>query len=224
MSPNFVITKEESLKNYQKFLNITSEVFSSERFSKLEVLYEKKAIEIITAPASTYIKFHNAFPGGFLEHTLRVHEFSLRLYETYKKLDMDLSGFTLEELHFSALHHDFAKIGYTDEAFYLANDKKWEVKNRGRLYKINSNPSWMDSQDAAIFLLQKYGITLSENEFIAIRVHEGLYQDSNRQYYMNNFDGGRFKTLLPYILHQADSMAVQFETMREENLKKGDTK
>jgi hypothetical protein len=40
-------------------------------------------------------------------------------------------------------------------------------------------------QDRSLFLLQKNRIEMSEKEFLAIKLHDGLYDDVNKPYYMS---------------------------------------
>ena len=66
-------------------------------------------------------------------------------------------------------------------------------------------------QDRSLFILQKFGIECSINEFIAIKVHDGLYDDTNKPYYISYKPESKFKTNLPLILHQADLAASKIE-------------
>jgi hypothetical protein len=59
-------------------------------------------------------------------------------------------------------------------------------------------------------MLQKYGITITEKEFLAIRLSDGMY-DEGAQGYLKNFSPYAMKTSLPYIIHWADHMASQAE-------------
>ena len=46
---------------------------------------------------------------------------------------------------------------------------------------------------------------------IAIMVHDGLYDESNTQYYKHYNADRNFKTNMPLVLHQADLMASKIE-------------
>lgn len=48
------------------------------------------------------------------------------------------------------------------------NDNKWEIENRGMLYKFNDNPYAMKMGIRSIAMCMECGITLTENEIEAI--------------------------------------------------------
>jgi hypothetical protein len=65
--------------------------------------------------------------------------------------------------------------------------------------------------DRSLYYLQKAGIEVSENEYIAIKVHDGLYEPGNEAYLKTHTPESQIKGHLPYILHQADLMASRVE-------------
>ena len=62
-------------------------------------------------PAAHKREYHNAFPGGYVDHVLRVVECALKLNDVWVEMGVDTSTYTKEELVFSALNHDLGKIG-----------------------------------------------------------------------------------------------------------------
>jgi hypothetical protein len=117
---------------------------------------------ILTAPASSIDYYHNAFPGGYIDHVLRVVEFSMNLYNFYVENGMSVKGFTKENLVFVAMHHDLGKLGFPGEGRekYLPNDSEWHRKNLGKVYKHNENIPFALVQDLSLYLLQKSGCVL----------------------------------------------------------------
>jgi len=110
----------------------------------------------------------------------------------------------------AALGHDFGKLGDTENEFYIPQTSDWH-KKRGMLYEFNPNIQYMKVPDRALFLFQKYGIELSLNETLGIKLVDGLYDESNKSYLMSYSEEGQLKTCLPNILHQADMMAATIE-------------
>jgi len=51
---------------------------------------------------------------------------------------------------------------------------------------------------------------VSETEYLSIKLHDGLYEEANKAYYMSNADHG-IKSNLPYVIHQADLTATRIE-------------
>ena len=71
--------------------------------------------------------------------------------------------------------------------------------------------------DLSIWLLQEYKINISWNEFQAIKIHDGVYDDANKPYFISRSAQAKLKTNLPIILHHADHMAAQIEYERWRN-------
>jgi len=165
---------------------------------------------MVTAPASGNVSYHNAFPGGYINHVNRVTLLAFQIKKVWQSAGASIN-FTDEELAFSAIMHDLGKIGDGNSPGYLEQDDKWRKDKLGEVYKNNTDLDFMLMQDRSLFLLQKFGIQCSINEFIAIRVHDGLYDDTNKPYYISFKPESKFKTSLPLILHQADLAASKIE-------------
>lgn len=189
---------------------------NSERKAALLNMYEDLGDRVYLAPASSYEHFHNAFPGGYIDHILRVTDFALSVYEMYKASGMDVGDFTEENLVFSALHHDLGKLGFPGENQdrYIVNDSEWHRTKLGQVYKPNTEVPFMLVQDQSLFLLQHYGIALDWVEYFSIKVHDGLYDDTNKPYLIAKSADAKVKSNLPYILHTADHMAAKYEYER----------
>jgi len=213
-----MLSAEQILEKFNELISV-AESFSSIRKQKiLEMLDDLKERLIIT-PASSQKGFHGAYPGGFLSHTLSVIKCSKKLYEVWKELGADMSGYSQEELIFSAMFHDFGKIGDENFDHYIPETSDWHRKNQGKYYKTNPKIPQMSIPDRSLYLLQKYGIPISQTEFISIKVHDGPFDEANNFYY-NTFDPDRkFKNNMPMILHQADFMSyrIEFESERNED-------
>ena len=69
----------------------------------------------------------------------------------------------------------------------------------------------MTVTDRALFLLQHFGIVLSDNEYIGLRLTDGLYEEANKSYYIGYSPERALRTNIAYILHQADMMATHIE-------------
>ena len=66
--------------------------------------------------------------------------------------------------------------------------------------------------DRSLFYLQQANIPVSENEFLSIKLHDSLYEESNKAYLITYSEDTAVKTNLVHILHQADFMASKIET------------
>ena len=201
-----MVTEEQIKERYEKFMEF---VKADSRADQLLKMYEDFSTELTLAPASGRTYYHNAFPGGYLDHVVRVTETALQLCSVYKKIGGDVD-FTKEEVVFAALHHDLGKLGNpTEGPHYVDQDSDWHRK-RGSMYKHNENIQYMKVPDRALYLLQKYGIEITQKEWLGIKLSDGLYDEGTKEYFINFVPYG-MKTNLPRIIHWADHMSSQSE-------------
>ena len=214
MAEQFSLTVEQIERNFTTFIEYANDLFTNRRDSLMS-MYEDLEIKLATAPSSGTEYYHNAFSGGYMDHTLRVYEFAHSLYNTWQELGLVVDNFTTEELAFVALHHDIGKVGFPGETNdrYIANQNDYS-RERGTLYEINPDTPNAQVTDLSLYLLQRYGIRLSWNEYHAIRIHDGLYEYGNKSYFITYDHKARLRTSLPVIIHHADLMATQFEYER----------
>jgi hypothetical protein len=198
-------SEERIQENYNKFMEY---IEADSRAEQLKEMYKVLHDELITAPASAKIQFHNCFPGGYLDHILRVTETALKLASVYKGMGGNIN-FTKEEVVFSAIHHDLGKLGTEDGPYYVDQDSDWHRK-RGELYKHNDNIQYFKAPERGLMMLQKHNIKVTEQEWLAIKLSDGMYSEGNRAYLMNSTPNS-MKTSLPYIIHWADHMSCQIE-------------
>lgn len=210
------LTAKQIQQNYKTFRQLITEI-SPSRLNELENMYDDLGEErVMFAPASGYDYFHNAFPGGYIDHVLRVYEFTLEQYEMWKRMGMKTNNFTLEELSFAAIHHDLGKLGLPGlgKEHYQHNDSKWHRENQGKMYKSNPNVPHVPITDKGFFLLNHYGVKYSLNEMIGIRCTDGMYEETNKAYLSGFNLDSKLRNSMPYILHHADIMAFRFEFER----------
>jgi hypothetical protein len=206
------LTEEQILENLGKFYGyITKYIPTGDRQDKLLEFYKGIEVTLAISPASTKLSHHNCFAGGYVDHVNRVVEASLVLDKVWERFGQKKT-YTIEELVFSAINHDLGKMGTNEEPFYLPNDSSWHVEKQGAYFKINTNMTHMRVADRSLYYLQQANIPVTENEFLAIKLHDGLYEEANKPYYITYSSDVELKCNLPYILHQADLMASRVET------------
>jgi len=148
------------------------------------------------------------------------------LYDVWFHLGADMSGYTKEELMFAAMHHDLGKVGFPGDGneVYQIETSDWHRKNMGRLYKHNENIPFTMVPDLSIWLLQEHGVSMSWNEYQSIKIHDGMYDDSNKPYFIARSAQAKLKTNMAIILHHGDHMAAQIEYEQWRNHKAGTPK
>jgi hypothetical protein len=197
--------------NFENLIKVIETHISEPRRSKLIKLYNDLADRMMLAPASSHTTRHNCYPGGYVDHVLRVCDASIGLYDVWQTIFKSrMNSFTKEEMIFAALYHDLGKVGDLNEDYYVPNDSDWHVK-RGQVYKINPKLTFMKVPDRSIYTLQQAGISFSENEYLAIKLHDGLYSKGNESYLMGGAPEFSLKTELPILLHHADHLSTLAE-------------
>jgi hypothetical protein len=206
------ISEEQLQLNVEKLLGFIEKYIAEPRKQKLLAFYKTIDLNLATSPASTKASHHNCFIGGYVDHVIRVVEASLVMDKVWDRFGQK-KDYTIEELVFSAINHDLGKLGErNDQPFYIPNDSQWHIEKQGAHYKINPNLTHMRIADRSLYYLQRYGVFVTENEFLAIKLHDGLYEEANKPYYITYNSDSEIKSNLPYILHQADLMASRVET------------
>lgn len=207
---------KETVEEHWEFLMSKIDQYISEpRRSKLIKMYEKYSERVCTSPASSTLSRHGCKPGGYIEHVNNIIKCAEKLYDTWTDCGANTTAFSKEELIFSVINHDLGKIGNDTEEYYIPNDSSWHVEKRGEIYKLNPSLTFMKVPDRSLYLLQLNGIEVSENEFLAIKLHDGLYSKGNESYYMAGTPDLAFKNDLPILVHHADHLATLIEKFNE---------
>lgn len=208
-------TAEQIQSNWDKLLNYIDTYITGERRVKLLSLYKKYEDRIMMMPAAHKKEYHNAFPGGYVDHVNRVIECAIDLHHVWEKHGTDTSTYTLEELVFSALNHDLGKMGDEQNEAYIPQTDQWRKDKLGEDYKFNDRLEYMSVPDRGLHLLMSHGIQFSKNEMLAIKLHDGLYDEANKPYLLTWMPETKPRTSLIYIVHQADLMAARIEFEHE---------
>jgi hypothetical protein len=73
----------------------------------------------------------------------------------------------------------------------------------------------MTVPDRGLYLLMTNGIEYTKNEFLAIRTHDGLYEEANKAYLMGFTPETKPRTSIMFVVHQADLLAARVEFEKE---------
>ena len=209
------LTAEEIQFNWEELIGNIETYITGDRKQAMLDFYNKYQDRLMLMPAAHKKEYHNAFPGGYVEHVNRVIRCARKQYELWKSEGCDMTTFTMEELIFSAINHDLGKMGDEEQDSYIPQDDKWRRDKLGEDYKFNTQVPFASVPDRGLFMLQSHGIKYTFNEMIAIQTHDGLYDEANNKYLKNFMPEQKPRTSLPYILHQADLMAARIEFERE---------
>ena len=209
-----VLTAEQVKANYDVLLGGIDKYITGDRKGQFTDFYTKLDDRIALLPASHKKAYHNCFPGGYVDHVVRVITAAFKLHSLWQEMGTK-DTYTEEELFVSALNHDLGKIGSVNETSVHPSTDEWRKKNLGEMYTFNTKIEYMTVPDRSLFLLQQAGIQLTTNEWITIKTHDGLYDDANKAYLKSFMPETKPRTSLPFIIHQADLMASRIEFERE---------
>lgn len=190
-----------SPENYQKIVDVFVGLVESMKRDvgvPLDSMLNSEVGErFMLAPASNRANYHNCFPGGLVEHSLRVY---MNLQKLSKLFAPDINE---DSLKLVGLFHDLGKVGTVTEPYYIEVEEDWK-RDRGIFYDHNQELVFMDAAQRTLFLLSHFGVPIGEEEWQAILIHDGQYIEANKRY-------GHKETTLALLLHQADMIAAKTE-------------
>ena len=205
-----MLQAEQIQGNWDKHIKIVNHYITGERKEKVLAMLEKLSDIYVMAPASGKTWYHNAFPGGYVDHVNRVVQYAVKQKDLYLQMG-GIVDFSDEELVFAALFHDLGKIGDGEGPNYIPQTDKWRQDKLSEMYTYNPDLQFMLIPDRSLFILQKFGIKVDQKEFLGIRCHDGVFDKANEAYFFSNVESSRQKTSIISILHTADFLASKVE-------------
>ena len=208
------LSEQQIVDNWNKLIKLIKDTFPEDypnnRREKLLKMYHYFEDRMSVAPASGKAAYNNAMVGGYVEHVLHVTDCAIQIKKLWESNGAEIN-FTDQELIFAAIHHDLGKVGDLHLDYYIPQDSEWHRKNRGEIFKHNPNLQYMSVTDRAIFLLNHFEISMTQWEYIGLRLTDGMYEEANKSYYLTYNPDWALKSNIAYILHQADMMATHIE-------------
>lgn len=192
-----MLTPEKIEKNYNTFVLLCGRL--GERAPFVTKMLEHLGDRLVLAPASSREQYHAAYPGGLVEHSLHVFQNARKLKDAYGFDDI-----SIESIIIGCLFHDLGKVGDLNDSLYIDQDEKWRREKNGENYKINKAIQWMPTSERGLWLMQSFGIVLSQDEWIAIRCNDGMYVEENKPYSMK-------EPPLALLVHHADRISCEQE-------------
>ena len=109
------------------------------------------------------------------------------------------------------MFHDLGKVGNMEDDYYITNTDEWRAKKLQEYYNHNPAIHYMTVTDRAIWILNQFQISMSESEYIGLRLADGLYNEQNNSYFFEGAEWKAMKTNLPHIISMADTSAARQE-------------
>lgn len=179
----------------EEFLGLLKSV-NREGMDKLIEFIEKT--DFFKAPAST--RFHGAYEGGLLEHSMKVYEI---LVDKVKKSAIEINV-PEETLIIVALLHDICKVNFYKVDYRNAKNAfgEWE---KVPYYTVEDTIPYGHGEKSVMMITEYMKLTVEEK--YCIRWHMGFTEPKE----LYNTLGQAFKKFpLALLLHEADLEATYF--------------
>lgn len=203
----FSLTPDEIAENFEHMRKLCAQEHLGDRSKPVLDMLDYFGMRLAVCPGSAKVEYHNAFPGGLVEHSLRVLDFAMQWITLNKKVLATKPK--RASLTIACLFHDFGKVGDHEVDYYipLTRDNEWKREKYGQQFEYNQSIPYMTVPQRGLWLLQHFGVRLTHDEYLAILLNDGQYCQENKPYAMKEPD-------LAIIVHQADLLATRFEKDR----------
>lgn len=189
------------------FLDIYKNKITREGSDKLLDFLEHKS-DFFTAPAST--RYHNAYEGGLLRHSLNVYECLVHYLERERVMDTYKLNVSDETAAIVALLHDVCKVNFYTVSYRNAKDEKTGQWEKVPYYTINDTLPYGHGEKS-VYMVSGF-MRLSREEAMAIRWHMGFSGIEDK----NTIGRALEKYPLAFALSVADMEASYFLEGSEE--------
>ena len=153
----------------ERFIQIYNENIKREGADKLLDFLENKS-DFFTAPAST--RYHNAFEGGLLRHSLNVYECLCSYMDTPRVKEKYELTATAETMAIVALLHDICKVNFYRVSYRNAKNEKTGQWEKVPYYEINDTLPYGHGEKS-VYMVSGF-MRLTREEAMAIRWHMGF--------------------------------------------------
>ena len=190
------LTPEQIAENFDKYRSLCDKL--GDRAESALAMVDALGERLALCPASARKDYHAAYPGGLVDHSLRVLTNSLKLCKAF--------GWEVpkESMIIGALFHDLGKVGDHENDYYLPQDSDWHRDKIGEMYKHNRDIQYMTVPHRGVWLCQHFGLRLTQDEFLAIMLNDGQYAAENAPYKLK-------EPRLADVVHAADLISTKQE-------------
>ena len=163
---------EELEKNWNTYDSLCRRLSDSNLNNMLDDIGER----LVMCPASTKEDQYGCYPGGLIEHGLKVTDAMRRINTA---LDLKVPTAAIIKV---GLLHEIGKVGDENNDYYQEQTSDWHREKLGQLYTYNENLEKMTVSHRTLWLLQHYGVRLDRDEWEAISTAQGFHLEENKFY------------------------------------------
>lgn len=185
----------------EEFISIFTENIKREGADKLLDFLENKS-DFFTAPAST--RYHNAFEGGLLRHSLNVYKCLVAYLERGRVKDMYKLEANAETAAIVALLHDLCKVNIYRVSYRNSKNDKTGQWEKVPYYEIHDTLPYGHGEKS-VYMISGF-MRLTREEAMAIRWHMGFSGTEDK----NTIGRALEKYPLAFALSVADMEASYF--------------
>lgn len=185
----------------EEFISIFNENIKREGADKLLDFLENKS-DFFTAPAST--RYHNAFEGGLLRHSLNVYKCLVAYLERGRVKDMYKLEASAETTAIVALLHDLCKVNIYRVSYRNSKNDKTGQWEKVPYYEIHDTLPYGHGEKS-VYMISGF-MRLTREEAMAIRWHMGFSGTEDK----NTIGRALEKYPLAFALSVADMEASYF--------------
>ncbi len=153
----------------EKFIQIYNDNIKREGADKLLDFLENKS-DFFTAPAST--RYHNAFAGGLLKHSLNVYECMCAYMERQRVRENYKLTASPETIAITALLHDICKVNFYKVSYRNAKNEATGQWEKVPYYEIHDTLPYGHGEKS-VYMVSGF-MRLTREEAMAIRWHMGF--------------------------------------------------
>ena len=190
----------ETMSNKERFIEIFKNNIKRDGAEKLLEYLLSPASDFFVAPASS--RFHSAYEGGLLEHSLNVYDCLVSYLESERAQSLGFS-YTPESIAIVSLLHDLCKVGVYKKGFRNVKDEKgaWQ---RVDTFEYDDQLPYGHGEKS-VYIASGY-MRLTREEAFAIRYHMGYSSTEDAR----NVSAAFEMFPLAFALHVADSEATYY--------------
>ena len=157
------------MSDKEQFLKIYKQFIKRDGADKLLDFLESRASDFFTAPASA--RYHSAYEGGLLRHSLNVYECLLNYLERERVRDTYHMKVDPESIAIVALLHDLCKVNCYKPGTRNVKDEngKWQTVPT---YEFDDKMPYGHGEKS-VYIISGY-MKLTRDEAFALRYHLGF--------------------------------------------------
>ena len=153
----------------EEFIAVYQENIQRRGADRLLEWLDSDASDFFTAPSST--RFHGAYEGGLVEHSLNVYECLKDYLNRPRTKELYGMAYTPETIAVTALLHDICKVGFYAVDYRNAKNEQgvWE---KVPYYTVRDTLPYGHGEKS-VYMIQSF-MRLTRDEAFAIRYHMGF--------------------------------------------------